>query len=391
MKSAISEYFSEKKRERVPRCFEEDVKYHNSYLLYKNVKIHILPILLNYNDFTVASLKLPCDAENVYSIKEAPLENFQLPFKKPKKKKERLDHLKRSRKICSELGPSENLSSSGENDFLSFINNKYCRNNKYPNTNCDRFYVPDEKVQFKIEYKDYKRELIPFIEVSNNVLNVTKDKNKIQCTTENYLKFENVPKNPVGRTGIIGRGVFKNFGPNKFAFLVVTKYKRTFCGSIEITNISENTPNYQFLAYKSKIFNDEWAIPNGFSDNDDFFLSDLPRPLTSQILFNKLKTEYLHKLYGELFIDSFSVYDGYLDDYINTDDAWVHAKAENYHHENDEIQLKLNRAIRDKEMNPDNIQFEWIDFTNEKIYSPHEIILYFTKKHLDLKWYNKTI
>lgn len=46
-------------------------------------------------------------------------------------------------------------------------------------------------------------------------------------------KIENgYPLNPIGRTGIVGRGVLGRWGPNHAADPVVTRWKRTETGDI---------------------------------------------------------------------------------------------------------------------------------------------------------------
>ena len=400
MKLAISDYFSNKEKN---KCSVDNAKLQNNCILFKNIKIHILPILIDCDNLTLASLKLPCDVESSHLVKESPLENVKLPIKNLKRKKEKsikYQQIISFNSSCS-AACAENVFSNeatkNDNTSLSItyessllankVENIYCRNQKYPYTECDRYRVPDNKIKFNIEYTNYENDVIPFIEISNSLTKIIKDKSEYDLKYKEAIK--NLLKNPIGRTGIIGKGLLKTYGENKFAFTVITKYKRSSSGAIEFSDI-ENAPNYEFLALKNQYFNNEWIIPNGYFENNDYFLSSLLKPLGNLILYKKSKVQFLQTLYYELFINPISVYNGYLDDYLNTDDAWIIAQAENYHHENDDVQLKLKKVINDNEMNSEQINFEWIDFRNNKIYSPHKMILNFTKKILCSNWYNKT-
>lgn len=48
----------------------------------------------------------------------------------------------------------------------------------------------------------------------------------------NYKIVENYPLNPVGRTGIVGRGLLGRWGPNHAADPIVTRWKRDNAGNI---------------------------------------------------------------------------------------------------------------------------------------------------------------
>lgn len=54
-----------------------------------------------------------------------------------------------------------------------------------------------------------------------------------------YQIVEGYPRNPVGRTGISGRGVLGRWGPNHAADPVVTRWKRLEDGNIEVNPNNE--------------------------------------------------------------------------------------------------------------------------------------------------------
>ena len=381
MKSAIAGYFSLKS------------KYSQESLDNKCVKINILPIYINDENYTIATLKFPFNSDEIYDYNESPLANVKLPTKRFEKKKEKT--LYDSRVI---IGPNdyENnnkktkspaiLRKSSLDSYYDETKHKYCRNQKYPNSNIDRYPVPDDKIKFNISYKEYDNDLIPFI---RNFCDQKKSLERLSYTEYNEA-INNKLKNPIGRTGMIGKGLLKHFGPNRYAFLLITKYKRTNADTVQMRK-NENNPSYQFLAFKYKDFDGQKAIINGTFENDGYYLHGFPKPISKKVIKSKFKIDYLHKFYLKLFINPLTVYNGYLDDYLNTDDAWIDAIAENYHHESDDVPLDFSEALLDTEMNPDNIKLEWVDFNDETVYPPHKIILHYAKKNLDLDWYNKNL
>jgi ADP-ribose pyrophosphatase len=68
-----------------------------------------------------------------------------------------------------------------------------------------------------------------------------------------------VPCNPVGRTGIIGRGHLGRWGPNHAADPIVTCWKRDNQGRI-VNHSVTNMPILQFVGIRRKDTG-QWAIP----------------------------------------------------------------------------------------------------------------------------------
>lgn len=54
--------------------------------------------------------------------------------------------------------------------------------------------------------------------------------------TGQYKIVNSYPQNPIGRTGIVGRGVLGRWGPNHAADPVVTRWKRLQNGEVAIDN-----------------------------------------------------------------------------------------------------------------------------------------------------------
>ena len=66
-----------------------------------------------------------------------------------------------------------------------------------------------------------------------------------------------LPRNPIGRTGMVGRGLLGKWGPNHAADPIVTRWKRDSAGNKIFTN---GKPLLEFVAIKRKDTG-EWAIP----------------------------------------------------------------------------------------------------------------------------------
>jgi ADP-ribose pyrophosphatase len=72
-----------------------------------------------------------------------------------------------------------------------------------------------------------------------------------------YEVLDGVPRNPVGRTGMAGRGLLGKWGPNHAADPIVTRWKKNSSGD---KVLEEGKPVLQFVAVERKD-NGEWAIP----------------------------------------------------------------------------------------------------------------------------------
>ncbi len=245
--------------------------------------------------------------------------------------------------------------------FLSYITHKMfrinwneklhtkCRNNTYPG-GPDRFTVPDEKVSLKVPYPDYKPvdyteakvftapwadkiETLPSIK-----FNALDRINRLNYDGDYDVDEKNTPINPKGRTGIIGRGLLGRFGPNHAADPVVTKWARNEDGSIKLDN--KGIPILMFVAIKRKD-NGQWAIPGGMVEAGDTVSLTLRKEFGEEAL-NSLEASPEEQIeiasnLEKLFATGDEIYRGYVDDYRNTDNAWMVTTVYNFHDESGEI------------------------------------------------------
>ncbi len=228
-----------------------------------------------------------------------------------------------------------------------------CRNNTYPG-GPQRFTVPDDKVSLKVPFPDYN----PVDYTDEKVLTAPwadriKDLNSIQFNVLgriNRLNYDgdydvdanNTPINPKGRTGIIGRGLLGRFGPNHAADPVVTKWARNQDGSIKFDD--KGIPILMFVAIKRKD-NGQWAIPGGMVEAGDTVSLTLRKEFGEEAL-NSLEAspeeqaEIASNL-DKLFANGSQIYRGYVDDFRNTDNAWMVTTVYNFHDESGEIFSKF--------------------------------------------------
>ncbi|KAG6452839.1 hypothetical protein O3G_MSEX007805 [Manduca sexta] len=180
------------------------------------------------------------------------------------------------------------------------------------------------------------------------------------------------PLNPIGRTGIKGRGVLGRWGPNHAADPVVTRWKRLENGEIAVDK--NKKPILQFVAIK-RGDTGEWALPGGMVDPGEKVSAAAIREFQEEALNSLVMSKDERKMYEEKFDKFFSggdvIYQGYIDDRRNTDNAWMESVAYNFHDENGSTVGALKLHAGD-----DAVGVQWIDVTPAlKLYASHKEIL----------------
>ena len=178
-----------------------------------------------------------------------------------------------------------------------------------PNGYPKRFPVPDESVLWDVELPDYKPEVFTDEKVIKNGKNGKDvkpdgwaDGLQFDATKTELHSFEGeviidskgLPLNPKGRTGIEGRGLLGKWGANFAADPIVIK--------------KVNSATYLWCI---KRLSGEWAIPGGMVEYGD---------TVTKTLSKELKEETGMELD---FSEAKIIYEGYVDDPRNTDNAWM--------------------------------------------------------------------
>lgn len=219
-----------------------------------------------------------------------------------------------------------------------------------------RFWVPDEKVSWLTEFPDYcPLEFNAPIVLDKNT--PWADPQDITKVTHSFISFlgevkldeYGIPMNPIGRTGIKGRGVLGKWGAN-------------FAVDAIITTI--NAENNLMVLSITRKDTGESAFPGGMVDPGESVFKTRNRELSEEL---SVKEDDLTKPMYESIVSR-----GYVDDPRNTDNAWLETTAI-HTHLSFEIANKMHLKAGD-----DAADFSWIKITKENIqgfYASHGLTL----------------
>lgn len=151
-----------------------------------------------------------------------------------------------------------------------------------------------------------------------------------------YRIKDGLPHNPMGRTGMKGRGLLGRFGPNHAADPIVTRWKRTSGGVM----LDGGKKVLEFVAIQRKD-NSQWAIPGGMVEPGQVVTQALKAEFGEEAMaklnFTDEEREKISRLIDKLFQNGVEVYKGYVDDPRNTDNAWMETVAVNFHDDTGEV------------------------------------------------------
>ncbi|XP_046418873.1 ADP-ribose pyrophosphatase, mitochondrial [Neodiprion fabricii] len=274
-----------------------------------------------------------------------------------------------------------------------------CRQGVYPRSSVNRFEVPEDKVPWFKEFPDYNPASYsaptiqgqPWADPDISDPQFTPKWNDVDGnvsrkshTGEYAINDKGFPLNPVGRTGIIGRGLLGRWGPNHAADPIVTRWKRNGTGAVEISRVTEN-PILQFIAVQRKDSGD-WALPGGMVDPGEVITSTLRREFMEEAMNSlekdEAQVEELKESLEEFFKKGDEVFKGYVDDPRNTDNAWIETVALNFHDENGSIVGKLELSAGD-----DAANVCWTDVNKElELYASHRDFIKRTAQMHNAHW-----
>ena len=173
------------------------------------------------------------------------------------------------------------------------------------------------------------------------------------------LTSTGIPRNPVGRTGMVGRGLLGRYGPNYAADPIVTRKKPSDPKVLQMVAITRRDTG-------------ELAIPGGMVEHGDTVSATLRKEFAEEALrFNEGNADMTLNIESELDAvfakGGVQIYSGYVDDPRNTDDAWM--ESEVYHfHLDDVLGGKLPLAAGD-----DAVNVSWVDLTPDiRLYASHK-------------------
>ncbi|XP_078033549.1 ADP-ribose pyrophosphatase, mitochondrial isoform X1 [Augochlora pura] len=270
-----------------------------------------------------------------------------------------------------------------------------CREVFYASSNIKRFEVPEDKVPWNVEFSKYKP-----VKYTASVLSgkpwadpeigeasfkpkwnsLDNHINRKSFNGDYTIDENGYPLNPVGRTGIIGRGLLGRWGPNHAADPIVTRWKLSTSKEIEVNKHSKK-PILQFVAIQRRD-SGEWAIPGGMVDPGETVSITLKREFMEEAL-NCLEKDIttrqaLEKSLQDFFDKGKEIYKGYVDDPRNTDNAWMETIASNFHDTDGSIVGQIALIAGDDARN-----VKWMDIDEKlNLYANHsEFIKRTVEKH----------
>ncbi|ESO02530.1 hypothetical protein HELRODRAFT_106700 [Helobdella robusta] len=275
-----------------------------------------------------------------------------------------------------------------------------CRNSQYPRSNLMRLHVPDDKVPWNVEFPDYfpisytdpsvygkpwadvdfEKEGANPQRISWNQIDTSLNVDRTSFTGNYRLNTDGLPMNPMGRTGIKGRGLLGRWGPNHAGDPIVTRWARDLVTKSVKVDSTTKKPILQFVSIQRKD-SKEWAIPGGMVDPGEMITETLKREFAEEALNCLEKTEAQRKAVNDrldkAFKNGVEVYKGYVDDPRNTDNAWMETVAYNFHDDKNDI-FNMNFKAGD-----DAIGVRWMNIDrNIKLYASHK---HFIEKVVQLR------
>ncbi|NXA55395.1 TRPM2 protein, partial [Nothocercus julius] len=216
------------------------------------------------------------------------------------------------------------------------------RNLLYPGSHTVRFPVPDEKVPWEVEFPLYNPvsysanhndmsvqdpfslSLESLLKINYNAMDGLINRQSFHGL---YTVQDGLPLNPMGRTGLRGRGSLHCFGPNHALHPIVTRWRRNSDGSI----IRKNLKKMLEVLVAQYPLSDVWALPGGSLEPGELL------PLKLKWI---LRREFWPQ-FQNLLKQGTEIHKGYLDDPRNTDNAWVETVAINVHFDDhNDVEMK---------------------------------------------------
>ncbi|XP_020835678.1 transient receptor potential cation channel subfamily M member 2 isoform X1 [Phascolarctos cinereus] len=246
----------------------------------------------------------------------------------------------------------------------------------YPNSTVMRFPVPNEKVPWEQEFHIYdppfytaeRKEKATADPVGNSLESLSRINYNAMDGLINrqsfhgpYMVQDGLSLNPMGRTGLRGRGSLCCFGPNHALHPVITRWRRNQDGAICRKSIKKML---EILVVKHAL-SEHWALPGGSLEPGEM----LPRKL------KRILSQEFWQYFETLLKQGAEVYKGYVDDPRNTDNAWIETIAISVHFK-DQNDLELKRLNSHLQVCDPEVSIRW-QVVDKRIplYANHKEIL----------------
>jgi len=228
----------------------------------------------------------------------------------------------------------------------------------------EKFNVPQDKIKWDLKWDEYApvkftlKMIIddkpvwadPDIAITEEFQKIVfneldKHTNRFSFVKE-YNIVDGLPQNPIGRTGITGRGQLGKWGPNHAADPIVTRWKRGEDG--KVVKHADGRKIIEFVCIQRRDTK-EWAIPGGMVDDDEEVSLTLKREFGEEALnsLDESARDEMRKSIDKVFKNGEIIYKGYVDDPRNTDNSWMETVASNFHDESGKTIGKIPLAAGD--------------------------------------------
>ncbi|CAG2212782.1 NUDT9 [Mytilus edulis] len=192
-----------------------------------------------------------------------------------------------------------------------------------------------------------------------------------------YEVVDGLPLNPVGRTGIKHRGCLGRWGPNHAADPIMEKNQDD-----EIVKGKDGKQVMEFVSIQRRD-NREWAIPGGKIDAGEVVTDTVLREFGEEALSTKeISQEEKDKAVESMkqfFTKGIKVYEGYVDDPRNTDNAWMETTAYHFHDHDGTKVGQFNLHAGD-----DAMAVQWMVCNSSiNLYASHKSFLQEAAKRID--------
>ncbi len=264
-----------------------------------------------------------------------------------------IDEDRRRGQNINKLADEAERMADGESYLYRSIKSRHEKPNVYP----ERFAVEDRFANWGVEYPSYKPVYFVHEAVIANDVAINpngwadpEDFSKVQRDLVSYegpvdYEYSGRPRNPFTRTGIEGRGLLGKWGPNFAADPIISRTNPEK-GQLEVAMILRD--------------NDEWAIPGGMVD-------------AGEDVSQTIEREFAEEAGAQLDMSGATlVYQGYVDDPRNTDNAWMETTAKHLHLDDETAARVMLTAGSDARA------VRWMPVTDENIkrlYASHEQII----------------
>lgn len=278
-------------------------------------------------------------------------------------------------------------------DVKEIVPHSLSRESPYPQTSIQRFPVPDKYVPWEVTWLRYqplfytmpKKEFAPALQpyVDNEmVMNVGSKKNELPVLKWNMesvsaegiyrnrkswiiknnnepityrLDLDNLPRNPMGRTGLRGKGALPRWGPNHNLFVIITRWKAHNTSEKDASTLMDVSDNLEFVETWFMKKKDQ-SLPGGFVWSEKKYEviqscfkmdeSSSEPWQTHEDMIKFFKGHAVGEPGAEHTHEDFTskmVCCGYMDDQMNTDQAWKEVELWHLHYN---VWTNLYRAFK---------------------------------------------